>query len=282
VVLLQEVKTIHYLFRYFVFQCAQEMQLRILEQNEGLQSLLAYKGSLQVGIYKDQLHTLTQGQFLLGNVQKQILQAVVKPGADCHLLNTYYPSGTYDDLLVLYPAFEKQLRQAEKKRLYFLSPPRPARHHILDAVFELLFTKYKQPLQQYHYHLKLKQSLFAQLSQVSEVVQGRLSTLREKEIAEAVRTIIEADIAVHYPNEILAAKVGWSESTVKRAFQQEYGLGMYEYLRRIRMHKAKELLLKGEQVKAVAYSVGMRPTNFTSEFQKYFGYKATALRRMNH
>lgn len=139
---------------------------------------------------------------------------------------------------------------------------------------------YAPRLQKIYWGLKLKQALFIQLAQAYTETVGRASTNLEREMAMKARTIMEEDITKHFLNEDLAKKVNWSEASLKRAFRQEFGMGMYEYLRVIRMQKARELLLQGEQVKTVAPAVGMRPSNFTTEFKKHFGYNATSLRKV--
>ena len=101
----------------------------------------------------------------------------------------------------------------------------------------------------------------------------------QKRMAHEAKAIIERNIAVHYDNEQLAEMVNYSESSLKRAFALTFGIGMNEYLIQLRMEKAHQMLLDGEMVKNIAPALGMRPSQLTTDFQKYFGYKASSVQR---
>jgi len=276
--LLQEVPLKGLLLRYLVLQFSQPMELWSREPSKGVQSLIALKGRVDVGFSQAKLQQLGEGQFALLPASGQHTQTLVAPARECHLVQTYYSPEQYTDLLALFPAFGKDLQKADRQPRFFLSPPRPVRCSVMDAIRDIFRERYQPRLLPTYWELRLAQSLFTQLAQAYSEAAGRVSTPLEREKAAQAKTIIENDLARHYPNDELARLVDWSESSLKRAFRQEYGMGMYEYLRRLRMHKARELLLAGEQVKTVAPAVGMRPSSFTMEFQKFFGYKATSLR----
>ena len=64
-----------------------------------------------------------------------------------------------------------------------------------------------------------------------------------------------------YPNKInvsdVAEYVGFERSYFYRVFKEETGVSPSEYLTRLRIRRAKELLSAGESVKVTAYSVGI-------------------------
>ncbi|MGC4071946.1 MAG: AraC family transcriptional regulator [Nibricoccus sp.] len=73
--------------------------------------------------------------------------------------------------------------------------------------------------------------------------------------------------------EALAREAGLSETTLKRGFRQVFGTTVFEYLRTLRMERARELLQSGqatviEAATLVGYS---NPSNFASAFRKKFG-----------
>jgi AraC-like DNA-binding protein len=276
---LQEIKTNQFLLRYFVFYFFKQMPLIVKETGEGLQSLLTLKGAFHYGVKGQRMYPISEGQFTLLNAGRAETETIVPAGKECHLVNTYYSHGSYKELLPYFPGLKADLKRTGSRPLFFLSFPRSARHSVLDSVNEILYEPYSAGLIRKHWELKLKHALFTQLAQTYTERTGRKSNPLEKEIALTIQNIILEDISKHYSLEELAGKVGFSISTLKRAFRQEFGTGIYEYLFILRMQKAKELLLKGEQVKNVAPAVGMRPSNFTMQFQKYFGYKATSLRK---
>ena len=97
--------------------------------------------------------------------------------------------------------------------------------------------------------------------------------------------IILGPLAIFYliktASEEIAKKLHCSTGWLKKSFSKVYGVGMFHYLRRHRMQLAKEMLLSGESLKAVAIEVGMKPRNFPKEFKTFFGYTVTALKRGN-
>lgn len=73
--------------------------------------------------------------------------------------------------------------------------------------------------------------------------------------------------------EALAREAGLSETTLKRGFRQVFGRTVFEYLRTVRMERARELLQSGEAtVIEAATMVGYsNPSNFASAFRRQFG-----------
>ncbi|GAA4339853.1 AraC family transcriptional regulator [Flaviaesturariibacter amylovorans] len=278
-ILLQQIQTEGYRLNYYIFSFLQQVSLFGTEENGGLQSLLSLKGGLQFGFKGRAAQTLAEGQFTLLDARTADTETIVPGGRECHLINTYYTGSGYEEWLPHFPALKKALRDKGRKPRFLLPSPRPARHTLLDAVQEVLQEQYQPELQRIFWEMKVRQALFTQLAQAYTEPDNAPATQLELQMAERAQAIIMQDISRHYPNDQLARMVGWSESSLKRAFQKVYGSGLYEYLRTARMERARELLLRGEQVKTVAPTVGMRPSNFTMEFQKYFGYKATSLRK---
>jgi AraC-like DNA-binding protein len=275
----QELRMGGYLLRYFVFSFLEPVTLAVQEEGEGFQSLLSLKGELEHKVQGMEGCRLGEGQFILLDAGHQKTETVFPGGRECHVLNTYYSASGYKDLLPLFPSFGDDISGAAGTPRLFLPAPRPVGTAVLDAVQELFYKTYRPHLQRTYWELKLKQALFAKLAETYTEPATRHPTQVERELAWKARDIIVQDIALHHSNEALAQMTGWSESSLKRAFRREFGMGPYEYLRRLRMEEAHRLLQQGHQVKTVAMAVGMRPSQLTTEFKKHFGYKATAVKR---
>lgn len=280
-ILLQEISIGYIFLRYFVFRFVCETSIFFKGRNEGLYSLMVMKGKLGYGVQNKPLQYLTARKFLLHAGGNETAEIRVSPDDECHLFNVFFSVKTLEELLPVFPLLHEPQRQSAQGTGQWMTLPRGAHYTVLDTIQTILTREYREKVQRYFWELKLKEVLFFQLAQLSDSNTEQPVAVREQERLEKVRLLIEADISKHYSNDELARRVNWSESSLKRAFPLAYGLGMYEYLRKLRMHKARELLLQGPQVKAVAFTVGMRPSNFTNEFQKYFGYKATSLHRRN-
>ncbi len=76
----------------------------------------------------------------------------------------------------------------------------------------------------------------------------------------------------------LADSVGVNKGKLNKCFREVYGASIFEYLRTLRLEKAKTLLLSGNRsVKEVSVEVGYtEPGNFSKEFKKYFGISPSA------
>lgn len=74
--------------------------------------------------------------------------------------------------------------------------------------------------------------------------------------------------------EKLARMAFMSPTKLKTLFKKAFGVGLYEYYQRNRMHKAKELLNSGEYtVSAVGEMIGYQNlSNFSNAFKKEFDY----------
>lgn len=93
------------------------------------------------------------------------------------------------------------------------------------------------------------------------------------ECAEAVKKIIDADISTHYSIGTLAAKAGIGESRLKILFKLVFKTGLYSYLRKQRMERAREMVVnKQKNLETISRASGFKHyTNFSKSFKKSFG-----------
>lgn len=91
-------------------------------------------------------------------------------------------------------------------------------------------------------------------------------------IAEAV-LIIESDVSLHFTIKEIAEKVGTNPYSLKLDFKETYGMGPYEYLLKLRLEKATELLLQSDHpISLICRQVGYKyPSSFIIAFRKKYG-----------
>lgn len=91
--------------------------------------------------------------------------------------------------------------------------------------------------------------------------------------AQIARDIILANIPKHFAIPDLAKKVGLVDFLLKKAFKEQFGVGLYEYHRKAKLDRAKELLLTTDlPMKAIAAQSGFeRLTSFITSFKKEYG-----------
>lgn len=100
------------------------------------------------------------------------------------------------------------------------------------------------------------------------------------ELIERVKAIIDADISRHHTIEALALQVAIGKTKLKEGFRVYYGIGVYAYLRQIRMTRAMELITGTHQpIKQIAKACGYRyHNNFMAAFRSYHGITARQAR----
>ncbi len=104
-----------------------------------------------------------------------------------------------------------------------------------------------------------------------------------KEFIQKLTNIVEANLAnENFGPEELAREAGLSHSNLNRKLKTISNQNVSQFIREIRLKKAKELLLNEDATVAeIAYSVGFgSPTYFNKCFREYFGHAPGELR--NH
>lgn len=91
-------------------------------------------------------------------------------------------------------------------------------------------------------------------------------------ISQAI-ALIESDIRKHYTIRQIAKKVGTNSYALKRGFKEAHGQGLYEYLLKVRLKKAYDLLSQTDlPVKTIARQLGYKSSSsFVSMFKKKTG-----------
>lgn len=106
-----------------------------------------------------------------------------------------------------------------------------------------------------------------------------LSPIEQEQITK-VETTLRKNIQTSVTVEELAFAIGINRYKLNRNFKHVYGEPIFQYLTRLRMEKAKEILSKKNMnISEVAYQVGYKnPQHFTVAFKKYFGYVPSKLK----
>lgn len=100
---------------------------------------------------------------------------------------------------------------------------------------------------------------------------------------ETVRRILEETPERDHSLEALAAEAAMSSSTLVRHFKAAYGCSPINYLRRMRLALARELLLGGHSVQQAAHLSGYRyASNFITAFRRTYGVSPGSLVSSRH
>jgi AraC-like DNA-binding protein len=105
------------------------------------------------------------------------------------------------------------------------------------------------------------------------------SHARLSPIVERTKHIIDERYAHPLTLERLAEAVGCSKHQLARTFRQALAMTMHEYLTRVRLRQALELVRDGEKIEAVSLLVGYRSKkNFYRHFKTHVGVTPVAYR----
>lgn len=97
---------------------------------------------------------------------------------------------------------------------------------------------------------------------------------------EQAREILNERYAAPPTQKELSREVGLNEFKLRRGFKEYFGITVYDFITRLRMEKAKKLLVQEQRpINEVAYLVGFsHQNNFSIAFKKYFGVPPSELK----
>jgi AraC-like DNA-binding protein len=155
----------------------------------------------------------------------------------------------------------KEFVQAKQQRLLQEILTVPADHPFLDMF--------------------LRSRLLRMLDKVLENMASRDTTELPEKLSETDFSMVqrvELQLIQNYTDafpsiERLSRVALMSESKLKKLFKQSYGMGMYEYYQKNRMHKAREMILSRRYtITEVGTTLGYQNlSNFSAGFRKEFG-----------
>lgn len=127
----------------------------------------------------------------------------------------------------------------------------------------------------------LRSRLLRMLDKVLETMAARDTTELPEKLSESDFSMVqrvELQLIQNYSEafpsiERLSRVALMSESKLKKLFKQSYGMGMYEYYQKNRMHKAREMILSRRySITEVGTMLGYQNlSNFSAGFRKEFG-----------
>lgn len=102
-----------------------------------------------------------------------------------------------------------------------------------------------------------------------------------KKLMARAKKIIESRLTEPPSLSQLSAELGTNENYLKKYFKLCYGTTIYGYVTKVRMQKARSLLVQGDRpVNEISRFLGYNnPAHFSASFKKHFGVKPKAIQR---
>ena len=103
------------------------------------------------------------------------------------------------------------------------------------------------------------------------IMREKKITVTDRKRAWNAALIMAESPRTHFPIAQIAEMVGMPEKRLKAVFKKMYGMGLYAYLRQLRMDKARQLLLEGKSIKMIIHVIGYEnESNFCKAFRRKY------------
>ncbi|MBN8885033.1 MAG: helix-turn-helix transcriptional regulator [Rudaea sp.] len=148
---------------------------------------------------------------------------------------------------------------------------------MIAAVRALLNSSHPASLRKAYFEAKIVEllcDLFAQIQTERHDDRGSATiTKRALMQIESVRERIHVEYSKPLTVPVLAHDVGTNESKLSKLFKKHYGTTVHDYIRTVRLNRAKELLSSPDySVTDVSFLVGYEHSaNFATAFKRHFG-----------
>ena len=272
---IQEFQSTNFSFRFNVFDIFQHFVLQNKREGSGFHSRILLKGQINQQLANKKWKLLPY-QFSLLYADNPAIKETYE--RSLHIsFDTSFSANWINDILRLFPASQKNT-----ERKFFLLPHQWADMEIMELVQSILQCKYEKELRRHFWESRVR-DLFFKMLMLSSAENTEEKEPSEKDMAAVNKAehFISNDISVHINIPDLSKKVLLNEFDLKRFFKKIFGVGLYEYLVRLRMKKAKQMLEAGSSVKEVAAGTGYRPTDFIVAFRQFYGFTPGSMKKKN-
>jgi two-component system response regulator YesN len=99
-------------------------------------------------------------------------------------------------------------------------------------------------------------------------------------VIEVIKDYIDKNYCTEIRLSMFREKYFFSKEYLSKRFKQKYGVGIYEYALKLRMERAKELLMNDDlQIQEISERLGYSNNNYFSKaFKNYYGLSPTDFR----
>ncbi|HRE50332.1 MAG TPA: AraC family transcriptional regulator [Flavitalea sp.] len=281
-IVIQELATAQYAIRYNIMRFVESFKISGRSDHTGLHTSVAWKNNFHHRIHG-------AGNILLKESQFMILYGACE-GRSIYASEQEYQSfdACYSQEMIeeLKPAFPRLAALISKAKLHkpnvFFRPSRNITRQIREIILAILNCPYEESLNRTYIDAKIKEYLFLTIYDAIHRDDATNRSLpAETACVNAARELIAKDIYHHYTNTEISRMIGTNEYKLKFLFRKHTGMGMFEFLMRLRLEKARRLLIETDMtMKEICSLAGYkRISSFITGFKKQFRETPGEIRR---
>ncbi len=283
-IMLQEINAGQSTIYYNVYRVQEDLALDFSSSESAVLTQIALKGSLRHDINEIGPLYLKTGQFNFFHYPSLQGTTYFERDQEYRTFNTAYTPDTLRELLPHFPYLETVLHNITQGRYGLLFKDNGwVTAQIRDIADYVLGCPFEAELRSYYFNMKMKEFLLLMLTQeqlrlaaLDKMTKSNFDSIQES------RQIIDTRFDAHITLSDIARQVGLNEFKLKSGFRRLFGIGMFEYLLKTRMQKARNLLQETKlPIKDVARRTGYTSKqSFQNAFKKYFDETPGSFRRV--
>ncbi|GAO44118.1 helix-turn-helix transcriptional regulator [Flavihumibacter petaseus] len=192
-------------------------------------------------------------------------------GKHYQALTVHFTPSFVARLLPLFPVVDKKLQS--EGTVFLLQETVCAIDHELNRLVQSILTcRYEPAWREHFFDSRAEELLFKFNVAISRDDPLKFPyTAAELEKVVAAEKLICQDITKHFIIRQLSRMVLMNEARFKMVFKNVFDVGPYEYLRKIRLEKAADMIAGGCLVKEAAAATGWRPTDLIVAYRERYG-----------
>jgi AraC family transcriptional regulator, transcriptional activator of the genes for pyochelin and ferripyochelin receptors len=273
-IMFQEINAGQSTIYYNVYRIREDLALDFFNNQGVVFTHIALKGSLRHDFDEIGPLYLKTGQFNFIHSPSLKGTTYMEGNHEYRTFNTYYTPEVLLELLPHFPYLETVLQNMHMERYGLMFKNNGwVNPQIRDMADYLLSCTFEGNLRRFYFDMKMKEFLLLLLMQEEQrqAALDKMSKSHFDSIHES-RQIIDTRFDAHITLSDIAKQVGLNEFKLKAGFRRLFGVGMFEYLLKTRMQKARNLLLETKlPIKDVASRTGYTSKqSFQNAFKKYY------------
>lgn len=271
--------------RYCIFRIKEDCLVQLKAKKPWSDIHFALKGDHAYSFAQHETTIIKESQYLFACLSTDVRSVYFQKDKEYICLDLTCEPAQLKQFGVVFP-FAKLLVKDWQSSIYASFPRRtyPITFAIGNIIDEILHADYSRKAKSVYRKIKVAELLFhlMSLTLTNGNGTGKLHETHKGKLYEA-KKFIEDNYKDHYSIHSMARKYGMNTTTFKVGFREEFGMGPFELLVKIRMAKAIALLRERRlAVNEIADQTGYKSfSSFVKAFKRHFDFTPGSMRNKN-